>query len=74
MKIIYDIESDILMFKLSQAAPVDAIEEPGGVIISYGENGKPVSIEFLNASVKKLVNKGEINVTFPASSGVLTTY
>ena len=29
MKIIYDIESDILMFKLSQAAPVDAIEEPG---------------------------------------------
>ncbi len=51
MKIICDIESDIFMFKLSQAA-----------LISYGENGKPVSIEFLNASVKKLVDKGEINV------------
>ena len=23
--------------------PVDAIEEPGGVIVSYGEDGEPVS-------------------------------
>jgi len=59
---------------LSQAPPVDAIEKPWGIIINYGENGKPVSIEFLNASVRKLAEKGEINVSFPASSGVKNSF
>jgi len=46
--------------------PVDAIEEPGGVIISYGEDGEPVSVEFLNASVRELTLPGEISVTIQA--------
>jgi hypothetical protein len=45
---------------------VDAIEEPGGVIISYGEDGEPVSVEFLNASIRELTLPGEINITIQA--------
>jgi hypothetical protein len=45
---------------------VDAIEEPGGVIVSYGEDGEPVSVEFLNASVRQLVVPGEVSVTIQA--------
>jgi len=37
---------------LREDPPADAIEEPGGIIVSYGEDGEPVSIEFLNASVR----------------------
>ncbi|MBU1183176.1 MAG: DUF2283 domain-containing protein [Proteobacteria bacterium] len=43
--------------------PVDAIEEPGGVIVSYGEDKEPVSVEFLNASLRKLIEPGEVSVT-----------
>jgi hypothetical protein len=38
------------------------IEEPGG-IVSYGEDGEPVSLEFLYASVRRLVLPGEVSVT-----------
>jgi len=62
MKIIYDSEADILLRVLREEPPVDAIEEPGDVIVSYGEDGEPVSVEFLNASVRRLVLPGEISV------------
>jgi len=67
MKIKYDAEGDILYFILKDNAPVDAVEEPGGIIISYGEDGNPISIEFLNASRKGLIRKGEVNLTFHAA-------
>lgn len=54
MKIRYDPDADVLMLVLRNNPPVDAIEEPGGVIVSYGEDGEPVSVEFLNASAPKL--------------------
>ena len=63
MKIRYDSEAEILLFILRYNPPVDAIEEPGGVIVSYGEDGEPVSVEFLNASVRQLVRSGEVSVT-----------
>ena len=63
MKIKYDSEADILLFVLRDDPPVDAIEESGGVIVSYGEDGEPVSVEFLNASVRRLIQAGEISVT-----------
>jgi uncharacterized protein YuzE len=63
MKIRYDSEADILLFILRDNPPVDAIEEPGGVIVSYGEDGEPVSVEFLNASVRQLIRSGEVSVT-----------
>ena len=66
MKIQYDPEADVLLLVLRNNAPVDAIEEPGGVIISYGEDGEPVSVEFLNASVRELTLPGEISVTIQA--------
>ncbi len=50
MRIKYDPDADILLLALRDDPPVDAIEEPGGVIVSYGEDGEPVSVEFLNAS------------------------
>jgi len=63
MKIRYEPEADVLLLVLRNDPPVDAIEEPGGVIVSYGEDGEPVSVEFLNASVRRLVLPGEVSVT-----------
>jgi uncharacterized protein YuzE len=63
MKIRYDMEADILLFVLREDPPVDAIEEPGGVIVSYGEDKEPVSVEFLNASARRLIHPGEVSVT-----------
>jgi uncharacterized protein YuzE len=68
MKIQYDNEADVLFFVLRNEPPVDAIEEPGGVIVSYGEDGEPVSVEFLNASVRHLTLPGEVSVTIQAES------
>jgi uncharacterized protein YuzE len=73
MRVSYDEESDILMLILRDEAPVDAIEEPGGVIVSYGEDGEPVSVEFLNAALRKLIGSGEVSVqlrTRQASRGM----
>lgn len=64
MKVKYDPESDVLIFLLRDEAPVDAIEEPGGIIVSYGEDKEPVSVEFINASSRKLVSSGEVSLTF----------
>jgi uncharacterized protein YuzE len=66
MKIRYDSEADVLVLVLRNNPPVDAIEEPGGVIVSYGEDGEPVSVEFLNASVRQLITPGEVSVTIHA--------
>ena len=63
MRIRYDPEADILLFVLRDEPPVDAIEEPGGVLISYGEDGEPVSVEFLHVSVRRLIEAGEFAVT-----------
>ena len=63
MRIRYDPEADVLVVALRDGSPADAVEEPGGVIISYGEDGEPVSVEFLNASARHLVLPGEVSVT-----------
>jgi uncharacterized protein YuzE len=63
MKIRYDIEADVMVLLLRDDPPVDAIEEPGGVIISYGEDGEPVSVEFLNVSTRQLMLPNEVSVT-----------
>jgi uncharacterized protein YuzE len=66
MKIRYDPDADVLMLVLRNNPPVDAIEEPGGVIVSYGEDGEPVRVEFLNASARELTLPGEISITIQA--------
>lgn len=68
MKIRYDTEADVLMLSLRDDPPVDAIEESGGVVVSYGEDGEPVSVEFLNASARRLIRSGEVSVTLQAES------
>ena len=68
MRIRYDSEADVLLLVLRDLPPVDAVEETGGVIISYGEDGEAVSVEFLHASVRHLVRTGEISVTLQAES------
>jgi uncharacterized protein YuzE len=68
MHIRYEAEADVLLLLLRDAAPVDAIEEPGGVIVSYGDDGQPVSVEFLNASHRDLVPAGELTVTMRSSA------
>lgn len=59
MKVKYDLAADILIFILRDVPPVNAISEPGGVIISYDETGEPISLEFLNASQRKFINPQE---------------
>lgn len=68
MKIRYDREADVLMLSLRDDPPADAIEESGGVVVSYGEDGEPVSVEFLNASARQLIRSGEVSVTLQAES------
>ena len=66
MRIRYDPDADVLLLVLRDIPPVDAVEEPGGVIISYGEDGEAVSVEFLHASVRQLIQAGEVSVTLQA--------
>ncbi|MHB8232489.1 MAG: DUF2283 domain-containing protein [bacterium] len=68
MKVKYDPEADILIFFMKDEPPVDSIEEAGGVIISYGQGGEPVTIEFLNASQHNLVNPDELSITLQTKS------
>ena len=62
MQIRYKADADVLLVVLRDEAPADAVEEPGGVIVSYGEDGEPVSVEFLNASARRLIVPGEVSV------------
>ncbi len=68
MRIRYDADSDILMLILRDNPPVDAIEEPGGIIVSYGEDREPVSVEFMNASARQLIRSDEVSVTLQTKS------
>lgn len=70
MKIKYDPDADVLILVLRDEPPVDAIEEPGGVIVSYGEDREPVSVEFLNAAVRRLIRPSEVCVTIEAKIAV----
>ncbi|MBM3942568.1 MAG: DUF2283 domain-containing protein [SAR202 cluster bacterium] len=63
MQIRHDPDADVLIVVLRDVPPVAAVGERGEVIISYGEDSEPVSVEFLNASVRQLVRAGEISVT-----------
>ncbi|MCR4291804.1 MAG: DUF2283 domain-containing protein [Candidatus Kuenenia sp.] len=72
MRIKYDSEADVLLFILRDDPPVDAIEEAGGVIVSYEEDGEPVSVEFLNASVRRLIQSGEVSITLQSKKVAIT--
>ena len=64
MRIRYDPDSDVVILILREDPPVDSIEEPGDVIVSYGEDKEPVSVELLNASLRKLIQPDDVSVTF----------
>lgn len=70
VRIRYDREADVLLVQLRDEPPADAVEEPGGVIVSYGEDYEPVSVEFLNASARRLVLPNEVSVTIQAEGPV----
>ncbi len=59
----YDRDADVLLVKLRDEPPMDAVEEEGGIIISYDAKGLPVSVEFLNASEHGLVQPQDPRVT-----------
>lgn len=63
MRLQYDPDADVLMVALRDDPPVDALEEAGGVIVSYGEDGQPVSVEFLQASARGLIHAPALSVT-----------
>jgi uncharacterized protein YuzE len=63
MKIKFDQQSDILTIILRDTFPVNAISESGGVIISYDETDEPISLEFLNASQRNIIDPEEIALT-----------
>ena len=62
-KIKFDQQTDILTIILRDTFPVNAISEPGGVIISYDETDEPISLEFLNASQRNIIDPEEIALT-----------
>ncbi|MGG6268239.1 DUF2283 domain-containing protein [Leptolyngbya sp. AN03gr2] len=62
MRMQYSPDADILTLVLRETSPVDAIAEPGGVIVSYDEAGEPVSVEFLNASKRQIIRPGETSL------------
>jgi uncharacterized protein YuzE len=68
MKMQYDPEADVLILILRDDPPADALEEPGGVIVSYGKDGEPVSVEFLNAGGWRLIAQGESSVRIDSPS------
>ena len=72
MQIHYKADADVLLVVLRDEAPADAVEEPGGVIVSYGEDGEPVSVEFLNASARGLILPGEVSVKIQKEDSVET--
>jgi len=59
MKIKYDPSADVLMFVFKQGMPANALSEPGGVIVSYDEQNEPITLEFLNASKRQLIDTEE---------------
>ena len=59
----YDSDADVVVVKLRDDPPVDAVEEEGGIVISYDARGLPVSVESLNASARGLVKPGDPKVT-----------
>ncbi len=67
MRIQYDPEADVLLLVWRDEPPVDAVEEPGGVIISYGEDKEPVSVELLHASARQVIQQGEVRVMLQAT-------
>ena len=68
IRIRYEPDADVLFLVLRDDPPTDAVEEHGGVIVSYGEDGDPVSVEFLNASTRNLIRDGEVSVTLQRES------
>jgi len=71
MKVKYDSDADVLVFVVRDAPPVDSIEEAGGIIVSYGKDGEPVTVEFLNASIRKLIKSGEINISLQGYTAII---
>ena len=69
MKISYDPGADVLYLHLMDASPVDADEEADGVIFSYAEAGEIVTVEFLDASKRSLVNGGSLSATLETLVG-----
>jgi uncharacterized protein YuzE len=72
MQIHYKADADVLLVVLRDEAPADAVEEPGGVIVCYGGDGEPVSVEFLNASARGLILPGEVSVKIQQEDSVET--
>jgi len=84
MKVTYDPEADVLcvllrperseevVSGLRDRPPVDAVEEPEGVIVSYGDDGEPVSVEFLDAAERGLTSAEEVSVTVRAAAPQFT--
>ena len=70
MRMKYDQDADILILILCDEPPVDAVEEPGGIIVSYGEDGEPVTVEFLNASARRIISSDEISITLQTKSAI----
>lgn len=68
MRIEYDDDADVLTLVLRGEPPVDAIEEPGGLVISYGDDREPVSIEFLRASQRGFWKPGQKSIPLEPAS------
>ena len=47
----YDAESDVLLIVVSESGKLSHAEEMGDIVVHLGENGEPLFLEVLNASM-----------------------
>lgn len=62
MQIKYSPDSDILLVKFREGVPIDSVDAAEGLIAHYGEDGKLLEVEVLDAS--KFVDINEFNFSF----------
>ena len=59
MQIRYDANVDVLTFVLRDLPPADSVAESGGLIIAYGKDHDPVSVEILSASRRGMIDPNQ---------------
>ncbi len=62
MKVIYDVEVDVVRITLSEAAIEESDEDKPGLILDYDVDGNVVGMEILNAS-QRMTNPRALEYT-----------
>ena len=69
MKITYSRDADVLTIQLGEGQPSDSTDMAEGVIVHFSEQGRPLEIEILDASITIDDKRLEVSLEalFPAA-------